>query len=174
MREPRQPNRYGVLKDAHGPALESNKEVGDPSVTPVVQELTSEERAEVRLTAFEREQREKMEKGLISRVEYGHRIRQFDNEEMIAARREHAVAASQKSGDSPTLSAEQVRQAELSPAKVEERQRADEPALQTARGLEIDDKARERMDRLLQRGSDERDMRFEQQIGRSLSRGGDD
>ena len=164
MRKPRGPNHYEALKAEQDIAREPVRPGTPPEQAPTSdQPLTSEALHE----AFEREQTARFEAGKIDRQELGYRMRRFEDEQRIKAQFEGRLNSG---GDQPTLSAAQLRQAELSPTKTVENERTEAMIEKVSRSQGIDDRAAARMARLLERSSDEREMRFEQEIGDTVER----
>jgi hypothetical protein len=170
----REPNRYARLKAEHEAALEEKAETRGPAAPSKASDTPPDlgEEIEARLATYDYVQLPRMEAGLITPAEYANRRLQLDQDLAREIQSLPTRTEFQATVDGPTLSAEQTRQAEISPPQTEQARKADELTDKLARGREVSDRDQARVERLLdQSSSDEREMRLDQEIGNSPSRG---
>jgi len=174
----REPNRYASLKAEHQTALEQPEkaEVAEPAreapaVAPAPYEPGWEEQIEGKLAEYEFTRQQKVDAGLISKADYAHDLRQLENDiarevQGLPTRPEHKPAL-----DTPTQSAEQQREARINPEPAPAERLAEEKSEQLTQGPEVSKAVQARIDRLTASPTDELELRHEQEIGHSMSRG---
>jgi len=171
-------NHYAALKAEHQTAPEQPEtaEVVEPAreapaSAPAPYEPSWQDQIEARVAEYEFTMQRKVDAGLISRADYFHGLRQLDSDLAREIRGQQVPLGYEPAIDAPAQSAEQQREARINPEPAPAAKLADEKAEKLTQGREVSEAAQARIERLTAEPTDELELRQDQEMGRSPSRG---